>query len=189
MRFIFTFLFLVLSSNLISAQSQISTTNFELGAIGGLGVSNVVGSDAPSDNGLRLGIHLGGYAQFAIDDKFGFRPELDFISIKGTSSGSFKTYYFDLPLLGTYDLDDKFKVMAGVQPSILLNASVGDGRGNITNDIRTIDLGLIAGIWYQIDDKWGAGFRAVRGISKVGADGRERTFNANCQISIGYRLK
>jgi len=78
--------------------------------------------------------------------------------------------------------------MAGIQPSFLVNATVGDGRGNINNDIRTIDLGLVAGLWYQIDKQWGAGFRASRGISRVGANGNQRTFNVNYQLSIGYRF-
>jgi len=91
-------------------------------------------------------------------------------------------------LLGTYDLDDRFKLMGGVQPSLLINASEVDGRGNISNQIRTIDLGLVAGLWYQINKQWGAGFRASRGISRIGANGNERTFNVNYQLSIGYRF-
>lgn len=188
MRFLFSFIPLVFSITLITAQNQNSAVNFELGAIGGISLSNVVGRDASNDNGIRLGIHLGGYAQFPIQDKFGFRPELHVISVKGTSSGDFKTYYFDMPLLGTYDLDDRFKVMAGIQPSILINASVGDGRGNITNAIRTINLGLVAGLWYQIDDQWGAGIRATRDLSRVGASGDEQTYNVNYQLSVGYRF-
>lgn len=186
MRFIVTF-FLFLSGYVMST-AQNGGANFELGAIGGFGLSNVVGNDASNDNGLRLGMHLGGYAQFQIQDRFGFRPELHILSVKGTSSGDFKTYYFDLPLLGTFDLDDRFKIMAGVQPSILINASVGDGRGNITNLIRTIDISLLAGLWYQIDEHWGAGIRAARSLSRVGASGDEQTYNVNYQLSVGYRF-
>ena len=188
MQSIFTFLFLALMANLITAQSQTSTTNFELGAIGGISLSNIVGNDASNDNGIRLGIHLGGYAQFEINDRFGFRPELHIISVKGTSSGDFKTYYFDMPLIGTYDLDDRFKLLAGVQPSILINATVGDGGGKITDDIRTIDIGLLAGLWYEINEQWGAGIRATRGLSRVGASGDDQTYNVNYQLSVGYRF-
>lgn len=188
MRFIIVSLLLTLSCSLVNAQSQTSATNFELGAIGGISLSNIVGNDASNDNGIRLGIHLGGYAQFEIKDRFGFRPELHIISVKGTSSGDFKTYYFDMPLMGTYNLDDRFKLLAGIQPSILINATVGDGRGKITDDIRTIDIGLLAGLWYEIDEQWGVGIRATRGLSRVGASGDEQTYNVNYQLSVGYRF-
>ena len=184
MRFFYTFLFLTLTS-IVSVQGQ--SSNFELGIVGGLSFSNVVGADASNNNSIRLGVHLGGYAQFPIEKRFGFRPELHVISIKGTSSGNFRTFYFDAPLLGTYDLDDRFKLMAGVQPSLLINARVG-GRGNISNDIRTVDLALLTGLWYQINKQWGAGFRVSRGVSRIGANGDQRTFNVNYQLSIGYRF-
>ncbi|WP_010520377.1 porin family protein [Aquimarina agarivorans] len=160
----------------------------EFGGIGGFNLSNVVGSDVSDDNGLRVGLHLGGYAQFEIDSEFGFRPELHILSVKGTSSGGFRTIYMDFPLLATYQLAEKFKAMAGVQPSLLLTARVDDGRGTITNDIRTIDLGFVLGGWYELDEKWGIGARFVPGISRVGASGQERSYNFNFQLSVGYRF-
>lgn len=192
MRFIITVLLIAFTFSEANAQATTQdqtkpTTNLKLGVIGGFGFSNVTGSDV-SGNGVRLGIHLGGYAQFPIENKFGFRPELHVISIKGTSSGGFKTYYFDLPLLGTYDLDDSFTLIAGFQPSILINATVDDGRGNINKDIRTIDVGFVLGAWYQIDDTWGIGARITPGILRVGADGNENTHNFNFQLSVGYRF-
>ena len=195
MRFIITFALIAFIFSNASAQTQTkeqtkSIPKFELGGIGGLSLSNVVGNGVVGSNGIRLGMHLGGYAQFQISDKFGVRPELHIISVKGTSSGDFKTYYFDLPLLGTFDLDDRFKIMAGVQPSILINASVDDHRGdiNITDEIRRIDISLLAGLWYEIDENWGIGIRAARGLSRVGASGDEQTYNVNYQLSVGYRF-
>ena len=187
MRLLITSILFILSYSFCLAQNQESIKNFELGAIAGFGLSNVVGTDASNDNGLRLGVHLGGYAQFPIQDKFGFRPELHILSIKGTSSGGYRSYYFDMPMLGTYELDDKFKVMAGIQPSILIHAR-DNNRGGITNFIRTIDLGLVFGGLYKIDELWGIGARITRGILKVGASGDERTYNFNFQFSVTYRI-
>ncbi len=183
------FLFFILASFTLTAmKGQVNPPpSFELGAIGGFNFSNVVGADV-DNNGLRIGLHLGGYAQFDLQNKFGFRPELHIFSVKGTSSGGFRTIYMDFPLLATYELAENFKAMAGIQPSLLLNARVDDGRGKINDLIRTIDFGFVFGGWYQINEEWGAGARFVPGISRVGADGNERTFNFNFQLSVGYRF-
>ncbi len=183
------FLFYIITFlSLASIKAQVNPSPaFELGGIGGFNFTNIVGADV-NNNGLRIGLHLGAYAQFDLQNRFGFRPELHVFSVKGTSSGGFRTIYMDFPLLATYELAEKFKAMAGIQPSLLLNARVDDGRGRINDLIRTIDLGFVFGGWYQIDEEWGVGARFVPGISRVGADGNERTFNFNFQLSVGYRF-
>lgn len=178
----------ILSTLISKAQDLEEKQDFELGVIGGFGFSNVVGADVVGDNGLRLGLHLGGFAELDFDEKFGFRPEVHIISVKGTSSGGFRMLYFDFPLMGTYDLDEKFSLLAGFQPSFLLHAKVDDGRGNITGDIRTIDFGVVLGAWYKIDDVWSVGGRFSHGILRVGADGNEKTYNVNFQLSVGYQI-
>ncbi len=166
-----------------------SQEQLDFGIIGGLNFSNVIGADV-SGNNLRIGPHLGGYAEIPYKDNLGFRAELHLLSTKGTATGRFRSLYIDIPLLATYQLDNNFKLLAGIQPSVLLNAKVRDGsnRGTITRDIRTIDFGFIFGGWYQIDRNWSIGARIVPGILRVGADGNERTFNFNFQLSVGYLL-
>jgi len=189
MRFFKLFLLLqCLSFSCFSQDdSTTSKSTFGLGAIAGLNFSNVIGADV-NNNSSRTGFHAGAYAQFEISDKFGFRPEFHIVSAKGTANGNFRTYYLDIPLLATYQAGEKFKLLAGVQPSILLNATVGDGRGDITSFIRTLDFGVILGGWYQINDEWGLGARFTPGLSRVGASGEERTYNSNFQLSVGYRF-
>ncbi len=189
MRFLSTLiLFLFFSITSFSQdKSSTSQSNFELGAIAGINISNIVGADV-INNSSRGGFHLGAYGQLSLTEKFGFRPEFHLISTKGTSNGNFKTFYIDIPLLASYQAGEKFKLLAGVQPSILLSARVGDGRGNITSLIRTLDFGVIIGGWYQISNEWGVGARFVPGLSRVGASGQENTYNSNFQLSVGYRF-
>lgn len=189
MRFFSTLiLFLFISHTCFSQDEPTSNeSTFELGAIAGINISNVVGADV-NNNSSRSGFHLGAYAQFELRDKLGFRPEFHLISTKGTGNGNFRTLYLDIPLLASYQAGEKIKLLAGVQPSLLLSARVGDGRGNITSFIRTLDLGLIIGGWYQISTEWGVGARFVPGLSRVGASGEQRTFNSNFQLSVGYRF-
>ena len=176
-------------SRIVSAQDTQQNSyaeDFELGIIGGIGFSNVVGADV-GGNGLRLGIHLGAFAEIEIDSEFGFRPEVHIISVKGTSSGGFRSLYFDFPLMGTYDIDDQISLLAGFQPSFLLHART-QNEGAITQLIRTIDFGVVVGGWYKLDDVWSLGARFSHSILRVGADGNERTFNANFQLSVGYQI-
>lgn len=185
----------VSSSNNNSTANNASASNnkvdyersFSLGAVTGLNISNVVGADV-SNNSSRSGLHLGIYSEFDLKNKFGLRPEFHLISTKGTANGNFRTSYIDIPLLGTYQAGEKIKVLAGVQPSILLNATVADGRGNISGLIRSLDFGFIVGGWYQISDDWGVDARFAPGLSRVGASGQERTYNSNFQLSVGYRF-
>lgn len=185
---IFLTLFVVIHMGVYGQNNlKIFENTVELGGIAGINISNIVGADV-SGNSSRIGVHLGGYGQVEMKNKFGLRTEIHLLSIKGTSSGGFRTFYIDAPILGSYQVDEKIKLLAGIQPSILLNARVSDGRGNITSDIRTIDIGFVFGGWYQITKEWGLGVRYVPGLSRVGASGQERTFNSNIQLSIGYRF-
>ncbi len=184
LKLTFSILTLLFASNLSFSQTPLG-----FGVIGGLNFTNITGADV-SNNDFRLGVHVGGYTEIPFKDKLGFRAELHLLSSKGTASGGFRSLYVDLPLLATYKLDNNFKLLAGIQPSILLNAKVSDGtgRGTITKDIRTIDFGFVFGGWYQIDANWAAGVRIVPGILRVGADGNQRTYNLNFQLSVGYLL-
>lgn len=168
------------------AEQSKNAEDFELGIIGGIGFSNVVGADT-GNNGLRLGIHLGGFAEIELGDKLGFRPELHIISVKGTSSGNYRVLYFDFPLLLTYDLNEKFSLIGGAQPSFLLHARTRD-RGAITQDIKTIDFGLLIGGWYEIDDTWSVGARFSHSITRDSKLGVTRSYNANFQLSVGYQI-
>ncbi|WP_010179718.1 outer membrane beta-barrel protein, partial [Aquimarina agarilytica] len=147
MRIFIFFITAFLSLTTLKAQVKTSP-DFELGGIGGFNLANVVGADASNNNGLRVGLHLGGYAQFDLQNSFGFRPELHLFSVKGTSSGGYRSIYMDFPLLATYELAERFKAIAGIQPSLLLSARVDDGRGRINNQIRRIDFGFVFGGWY-----------------------------------------
>ena len=178
----------LLFSGIVNAQDTQQNSyaeDFELGIIGGIGFSNVVGADV-GGNGLRLGIHLGAFAEIEIDSEFGFRPEVHIISVKGTSSGGFRSLYFDFPLLGTYDFDEKFSLLAGIQPSFLLHARTNDGA--ITGDIKTIDFGLLIGGWYKIDEVWSVGARFSRSIIRDNVLGITKSYNANFQLSVGYQI-
>ena len=187
MRFFLTLILFLSFSTTCFSQGKSITSQFELGAIAGINISNVVGADV-NNNSSRTGFHLGVYGEYKLNEKMGLRPEFHLISTKGTANGNFRTFYVDIPLLGTYQIAEKFKLLAGVQPSILYSARVGDGRGDITGLIRTLDLGFVVGGWYLISNEWGVGARFAPGLSRVGASGLERTFNSNFQLSVGYRF-
>ena len=181
-RFIAGLFFMV---SIVTANAQFSS-EVEVGAIGGFNFANVIGPDV-SGNAFRIGLHLGAYSKVPLQNGFGIRPEIHVFSRKGTATGNYKSLYLDVPLLATYELDPKFDVLLGLQPSLLLAARVNDGR-RITSAIRTFDVGIVAGGWYQFTDEFGFGIRFVPGIRRVGADGNESTYNFNAQLSVGYRF-
>ena len=171
--------------SIINVNAQFGS-DVQVGVLGGFNFANVVGPDV-SGNAFRVGLHLGAYSKVPIQNGFGIRPEIHIFSRKGTAEGNYKSLYLDVPLLGTYALDDKFDVLLGIQPSLLLSARVNDGR-KITSSIRTLDIGIVAGGWYQLTNEFGFGARVVPGIRRVGADGIQSTYNFNIQLSVGYRF-
>lgn len=178
-------LILIFLMTIMTVEAQ----NYELGAIGGFNIANVVGKDTNA-NGNKLGIHLGGYIHVPIIYEWGFRTEALLFSQKGTSSDKFRTTYIDIPLMATYKFNRKFMAMAGFQPSILYLASIDNGseRQKVTSDLNTVDLGIIFGGTYQLSDKFHVGVRFVPGLSKIYKEGDLRAYNFTSQIFVGYRL-
>lgn len=104
------------------------------GAKLGLNISSVSGD--VSDAKPLIGVHLGGFAEIAISEKFAIQPELLF-STQGAKTkysesdvnfGSYseesktKLNYLNLPVLAKYYVAEKFALLAGPQFGFLLSA-------------------------------------------------------------------
>ncbi len=161
-----------------------------ISAQGGFNLATVTGKDAGAENNLRAGLHLGAFIYLPVDEIWGFQSEIILFSQKGTTNGNnkFRSSYFEIPLLASYTFNDEWRIIAGLQPSFLISANVSDGRGDITSDIRKVDIGLAMGAYYQFHERLSASARIVPGISKVGESGDENTYNLNIQLSIAYKL-
>ena len=161
-----------------------------VGILAGVNFSTITGTDASARNRLFPAPHLGVYADWTIGPQLGFQPGLMLYSRKGTNnrSSKFREDYFELPLLIRYRVRPQIDLLGGPQLSFLYSARVNDPRGDITETIRNIDVGLVFGGRYQLDPEWNVGVRFVPGLSRILASGNQRRYNFAIQLSLGYVL-
>ncbi|ALD22784.1 hypothetical protein AM218_12155 [Hymenobacter sp. DG25A] len=153
----------------------------------GANLSNIVGSDAPDANKLKLG-GLGGLLVNFPASPNGFlsiQPELLY-SMKGTSrnEGTSKStiHYLDVPVLARLDLEGPFLVL-GPQANILLTSN--SGRGSY----RPVNFGATAGVGYQSETGLNFELRYNRDVTSMMEDNGNITlhkYNSVIQAQVGY---
>lgn len=156
----------------------------------GFNLATINGRDSGAANKLKAGLHVSTFALLPFNDIWAFQPELILFSQKGTVNGNakFRSSYFEIPLLASYAFNEEFRIIGGLQPAFLLSAHVNDGRGDITSDIRKVDVGLALGAYYQFHERLSTSLRIVPGLSRVGESGEENTYNFTLQFSIAYHI-
>jgi len=122
----------------------------KFGAKVGLNLSNLKGDypTAINEHNSKIGFHIGGFAQYEINDKFTLQPELLF-STQGNTYG-YKTYYgggtyydgadynlklnyLNLPIILKYKIIEKLSVEFGPQIGYLMSAKT---KIDVTEDSR-----------------------------------------------------
>ena len=206
----FLLVFFVATMTVSTATAQIN-----LGVKGGLNFVNMAfGSPTfiPTQNQYRLSYHVGIYEQSDINDRFSIRPELLF-SNKGFRSGdalgksNVNLYYLSLPILAQYRIWDQLSVVLGPEVSYLLFARARTNAGSVNLSSvwdRTLDVGIAAGLDYQVNEEVELGVRYTQGLlnvmsgeSLVPADELDpvleaidwKSQNRVFQLSVAYRLK
>ena len=182
---------------LFFASSSAFAQKFEIGAKGGINISNFTGTswqDASSKS--LVGFHVGGFISFFLGDNFAIQPEVLF-STQGAKvtdsafSSNVKVSYINIPVMLKYRFNGGFYVEAG--PQIGFKSSESNNGETISNFAKSTDLSLAAGIGYHSKIGLGIGARYTAGLSKVGdfsaSDGINPDFkNGVIQISIFYTL-
>jgi hypothetical protein len=138
----------------------------------GLTKSSITGSESWKD---PVGIQFGAAMPvLKISEPMSLRVEVNF-SMEGANyeepsySGKFNLLYINFPVVVRYQHKSGFFGEAGLQPGILLSAK--DKYGDTTEDakdyMKIFDLGIPIGIGYQINEKFGVGFRVIPGITDI----------------------
>ena len=196
---IFSFL-MILSPAVISQ-------DLRFGLRGGLNLSSFVGEDADDAN-MKLGVHVGPFARVGINDMLFFQPEL-LLSTKGyTDKGeAFGTnykfrqnlMYLDVPLMVGVTPIENFGFLLGLQPSFLLggkwklnvdeeNNWIQDDDDKNKEDFANVDLALVLGLQYQLENGLDFGFRFNYGFPNVYEDEDPEAHNLNLMFTVGYSI-
>lgn len=145
--------FMVIST-FLSVQA-IAQTTVKMGVKAGLNFSNIYGDDTDLA-GRKTGFALGGFANFDINEKFSFQPEI-FITMKGyeVDFGSLgvskiKINYLEIPVLLNVVLDRGetigFEIFSGPAIAFKLSGKVEfDGEETDIENMKSFDFGLVSG--------------------------------------------
>jgi Outer membrane protein beta-barrel domain len=145
----FTLLFIAVIGFQVVAEAQQLRYGFTAGLQSSkLAISGNNGLSITS-NGL-FGIHLGGVAEYSINDNIAIRPQFG-LSLKGgrfnTLGTNFKTNltYIDIPIHAVYKYEvGPGKIMGGVGPyfSFFMGGKSADEKLKSGTDIKGLDVGL-----------------------------------------------
>ena len=179
------------------------------GAKAGLNLSNAsVDRGYDTDISSLVGVHVGGFANFKLDEKFAVQPELLF------STQGFKEYlndggyiyddkikltYINLPINFQYAIVPKFNVEAGPQIDFLLSGKA-DGKHydpmfdetyiqnnvDIKDSLKGVVFGFNIGAGYAITSKLSANVRYHLGLSDADDMEGVNVKNRNLQVGLSY---
>ena len=197
LRPVLLFIFLnVFISNALQSQEV------KFGVKGGLNHSWLIG-DTNENFGARYSYHLGVFSDFALKNKWSFRPELIYSRQGSKFKGSFNvddlnpgvqevnnsfefvfgSDYLQLPLLLRIQLTDFFALDFGPQIGVSVN---GDSK---------LDYGPTFDVDFKLQDRMNLQLRYYFGVSDLfrttvigGSVFDDDFLNSVVQLSIGYRI-
>ncbi len=181
---IFLFLGFAMTSN---------AQKFQLGAKGGVNISNYTGDDIESN--ALVGFHIGAFINLMFGDNLSLQPEVLF-STQGTKfedagdEQDWKVNYLNIPVMLKYRFNGGFFVEAGPQIGLKLSEDLG---GETSEDlIKNSDVSAAVGLGFHGKSGLGIGARYNMGLSKIADfefEGvKPDVKNSVIQLSIFYTL-
>lgn len=184
----------IVAAFVLSIASVAGAQNLTGGVKIGLNSSNIKytydGGSSKAD--ARWSGHLGFYAVYMFQDKFGFQPEF-VVSGEGTKSNDVKVAltYINIPLLLRMNVIEKLSIHTGPQIGFLVSAKQKeDGNSiDVKDGLKGVGLGWGLGAMYDLPKNFNVGLRYNFGLSRIDDDSSdEKSKVSTLQISLGYKL-
>lgn len=176
-------------TTLFIAVGTVSAQNINIGTKIGLN-SYTINNDNNSDFDSRIGIHAGLLGHIHLNDDFALQPEIVY-SMQGAKSGNneLKLDYINIPVLVQYMFDNGFRLQAGPQLGLLINAK--SENNNSSNDVKdqfkSVDAGLSFGVGYvHPPTSFGIDARYNLGLNDISESSNVESTNRGFQIGIFY---
>ena len=179
---------IILTAVAVLAFGFTNAQDMKYGVKGGLNSSSLSGAEGASS---IMGIHLGGFAQFKVNDKFSVQPELLY-SMQGAKfdgGGTLNMNYINIPVMAKYAVGEKFNLQAGPQIGFLMSAKAESV--DVKDTTKSLDFGINFGAGYDLSDKLFLEARYNLGLAQTQkelAPGETAVTNAVIQISLGYKF-
>ncbi len=161
------------------------------GAKSGINIASISGDNTDLFE-PKIGLVIGGVAEFKISDAFAVQPEILFsqqgISIENSNT-KLKMNYLNLPIMAKYYPTTSLSLQFGPQIGFLLSAKADNGKVTVdrNDNFKTVDLGLGFGIGYKLD--FGLFFDARYNIGLINindVNGTDKNYNSILNFSVGY---
>jgi hypothetical protein len=173
---------------IVLAAGTASAQNINIGVKAGLN-SFTIQTDNSTNYDSKTGLHIGLLGHIHLNEQYAFQPEIVY-SMQGAKSGNtdINLDYINIPLIFQYMFDNGFRIEAGPQIGLLLNAKAVNGSSeDITDDFKTIDLGLGFGVSYvHPPTGFGAGARYNLGLTDITETSNATSANRGLQIGVFY---
>lgn len=138
-----------------AAFAQHSNQKVSFGLKGGLNVSNLHFSNDNVDTKTKLGFNAGLLVHLHLTPQLALQPEVYYSAQGakynlGTTEGKLNLGYINVPVIVQYMFDNGFRLQAGPQLGILVNAEtkIGSLETKVKDDFNTIDFAVTSGVSY-----------------------------------------
>ena len=194
-------MFFVFNGVVVKAQDN----DYQIGVRGGVGMSTINGFQ---NNGLKVGLTIGGFGKYYIADNMSIIADLDY-SMGGQQSErwitdsrdelkeyrKYRLHYINLPVLYQYYFTDILGLEAGFNTRICIAGSLKTKVGNDSwksadLDYNNFDCGLIFGVYTDKlipNEDFFVSLRAYFGfldvVKNVGSNK-----NVSIQVTVGYTI-
>ena len=193
MKFLFLLMTTFLIAGAVSAQNINSPKgHINFGIKGGMNLYNIHNDNA-STYDPKIGFNLGVLGHIHVAKHFALQPEIQY-SAQGAkytndNGNKINLNYINVPVLLQYMWDNGFRLEAGPQAGILVNAK-SDNNGNkidIKNNYNPLDLALSFGASY-IHPSTGIGIdaRYNLGLNDIKKNDDLKSTNRGLQVGLFY---
>lgn len=179
---------------LLAGTANAQKVNF--GIKGGLNVYTIH-NDNDVDYDGKTGFHGGLLAHIHLGPQWALQPELVY-SAQGaeynTQSGNtkIKLGYINVPVMIQYMFNNGFRIQAGPQLGVLINAEsqTNNNSIDISDDLNSMDVSLGAGLAYvHPSSGFGVDARYNLGLSNINESGPVKSTNRGFQLGVFYLFK
>ena len=210
MKKVFLSLFAVAALGLSANAQQV----VKFGPKAGVNIASLNGGEGDTD--MKIGFHVGAFAEIFFTDKFALQPEIVYsdqgnkyknsetiAGISYTEEGKGNLSYINVPIMAKYYVIEGLAVELGPQVGFLMSAkekyeqTMSGGGTSVTEEteedikdyMNSVDFGLGVGANYNLSNGFFAGARYNLGFSDIFKDNEgDAVKNGVIQISVGYKF-
>lgn len=181
----------------VALSTAVSFGQMTFGIKAGANLSNVTmsGGGISLSNKMLVGFEVGGLANFKINDKMAFQPEVMFAQYgcnfdKLISDKPLKENVISIPLMVKYSLGS-INILAGPQLGYILSAKVDgeDAMATDAFDMKKLDYGVAVGLGYEMENGIGIDARYYLGMANLTNTTDMKMKNNSIQIAVSYKFK